>query len=75
MEHVVLTNLRIDELMSNGSYVDDLNLSMNLVHFLLRVYAQLDLCCHVDDMVMVFHVQGNVFDKHLKAVTRLRKRH
>jgi hypothetical protein len=30
--------------------------------------------CHVDEMVMVFHVEGNVVSKHLKAVSRLRKK-
>jgi hypothetical protein len=46
---------------------------MNLLQ-MLRVYAPLDLCCHVDDMVIVFHVEGNVVDDHLKAVSRLRKK-
>jgi hypothetical protein len=47
---------------------------MNLLQ-MLRLYAPLDLCHHVDDMVMVFHVEGNVVAKYLKAVSRLRKKH
>jgi hypothetical protein len=46
---------------------------MNLLQMLPH-YAPLDLCCHVDDMVMAFHVEGNVVAKHLKAVNRLRKK-
>jgi hypothetical protein len=71
VEDVLSMNLGIDELMSK---IRELNVSMNLLQ-MLRLYAPLDLCCHVDDMVMVSHVEGNVVAKHLKAVSRLRKKH